>query len=43
MNYIALNFDEKLGLFDEHWAPQVIAEMNDYQDGELTAANDVWI
>ena len=31
MKYDALNFEEKLGLFDEQWAPKVIAEMNDYQ------------
>jgi len=27
----AINFEEKLGLFDDHWQPRVIAEMNDYQ------------
>ena len=31
MKYQALNFEEKLGLFDEQWAPKVIAEMNEYQ------------
>lgn len=31
MKYQALNFEEKLNLFGEHWAPKVIAEMNDYQ------------
>ncbi len=31
MKYKALNFAHKLELFDEHWAPRVIAEMNDYQ------------
>jgi mannose-6-phosphate isomerase-like protein (cupin superfamily) len=31
MKYKALNFKEKLSLFDEQWAPKVIAEMNDYQ------------
>ena len=31
MKYLALNFAQKLGLFDEHWTPKVIAEMNDYQ------------
>jgi mannose-6-phosphate isomerase-like protein (cupin superfamily) len=31
MQYKAVNFSEKLGLFDEHWQPKVIAEMNDYQ------------
>jgi len=27
----AINFSEKLGLFDEQWAPKVVAEMNNYQ------------
>ena len=31
MKYQALNFEHKLGLFNEHWKPKVIAEMNDYQ------------
>ncbi|PCJ45292.1 MAG: cupin [Gammaproteobacteria bacterium] len=31
MNYKALNFKDKLALFDEQWTPKVIAEMNDYQ------------
>jgi mannose-6-phosphate isomerase-like protein (cupin superfamily) len=31
MKYEALNFEDKLGLFDEQWTPKVIAEMNDYQ------------
>jgi mannose-6-phosphate isomerase-like protein (cupin superfamily) len=31
MAYRAINFQEKLGLFAEQWAPKVIAEMNDYQ------------
>ena len=31
MKYEALNFEEKLGLFDEQWTPKVIAEMNEYQ------------
>lgn len=26
-----INFKEKLALFSDHWAPKVIAEMNDYQ------------
>jgi len=29
--YQPINFKQKLGLFDERWAPKVIAEMNDYQ------------
>ena len=31
MKYKAINFPERLALFDDHWAPRVIAEMNDYQ------------
>jgi mannose-6-phosphate isomerase-like protein (cupin superfamily) len=26
-----INFARKFGLFEEHWQPKVIAEMNDYQ------------
>jgi mannose-6-phosphate isomerase-like protein (cupin superfamily) len=26
-----INFAEKLARFDDHWAPRVVAEMNDYQ------------
>ena len=29
--YQAINFADKLGRFDDHWMPRVIAEMNDYQ------------
>lgn len=31
MNYKPINFQQKLALFDEQWAPKVVAEMNDYQ------------
>ena len=31
MKYKAINFKNKLSLFDEQWTPKVIAEMNDYQ------------
>jgi mannose-6-phosphate isomerase-like protein (cupin superfamily) len=31
MSYQAINFARKFGLFDEHWKPKVVAEMNDYQ------------
>lgn len=27
----AINFNEKLKLFSDHWSPRVVAEMNDYQ------------
>ena len=29
--YPAINLAEKLRLFNEHWSPRVVAEMNDYQ------------
>ncbi len=31
MSDAAINFNEKLATFSEHWSPRVIAEMNDYQ------------
>jgi mannose-6-phosphate isomerase-like protein (cupin superfamily) len=31
MKMSAINLQQKLGLFSEHWQPKVIAEMNDYQ------------
>ena len=31
MEYAAISLREKLSRFDDHWAPRVIAEMNDYQ------------
>jgi len=31
MKLSAINFSDKLALFNDHWAPKVIAEMNDYQ------------
>lgn len=31
MNFSAINLQEKLAQFSDHWAPRVIAEMNDYQ------------
>jgi len=29
--YQSINFADKLALFNEHWSPKVIAQMNDYQ------------
>ena len=29
--YQPINLGEKLGKFQEHWSPRVVAEMNDYQ------------
>ena len=31
MKYEAINFNDKLATFDNHWSPRIIAEMNDYQ------------
>lgn len=43
MNYKAINFSEKLSMFDEHWSPKVIAEMNDYQFKLVKLAGEfVW-
>lgn len=30
MEYSALNLNEKLAQFSEHWSPKIIAQMNDY-------------
>ncbi len=30
MKYSAINLEEKLGKFSEHWSPKIIAQMNDY-------------
>ncbi|URM30756.1 cupin domain-containing protein [Pseudomonas frederiksbergensis] len=39
----AINFSEKLALFNEQWAPKVIAEMNDYQFKVVKIEGDfVW-
>jgi mannose-6-phosphate isomerase-like protein (cupin superfamily) len=31
MSYQPINLRKKFTLFDEHWQPKVVAEMNDYQ------------
>jgi mannose-6-phosphate isomerase-like protein (cupin superfamily) len=31
MKHQSINFQHKFGLFNEHWSPKVVAEMNDYQ------------
>ncbi len=31
MRYEPINIQQKLALFDDQWAPKVVAEMNDYQ------------
>ena len=30
MSYEAINFQDKLSKFSEHWSPKIIAQMNDY-------------
>ena len=30
MTYSAINFENKLKKFSEHWSPKIIAQMNDY-------------
>ena len=43
MNHHAINFAQKLSLFDEQWSPKVIAEMNDYQFKVVKLEGDfVW-
>ncbi|MGP4843858.1 cupin domain-containing protein [Marinobacter sp. 1Y8] len=43
MNYQSVNFKHKLSLFEEHWTPKVIAEMNDYQFKVVKIQGDfVW-
>ena len=38
-----INFKEKLSQFTDHWAPKVIAEMNDYQFKLVKIKDDfVW-
>jgi len=31
MKYVPINFKDKLSKFNDHWAPRVIAELNNYQ------------
>lgn len=43
MKYKAINFEDKLSMFDEYWSPKVIAEMNDYQFKMVKIKGDfVW-
>ncbi len=30
MDYAAINLEEKLAKFSDHWSPKIIAQMNDY-------------
>ncbi len=41
--YNCINFRDKLSLFDDHFSPRVIAEMNDYQFKLVKAEGEfVW-
>jgi mannose-6-phosphate isomerase-like protein (cupin superfamily) len=43
MDYQAINFKQKFGLFAETWKPKVVAEMNDYQFKIVRVAGDfIW-
>ena len=43
MQYSPISFQQKFGLFSEHWHPKVIAEMNDYQFKVVKLQGDfVW-
>jgi mannose-6-phosphate isomerase-like protein (cupin superfamily) len=43
MTYRPINLSEKLGKFSDHWAPRVVAEMNDYQFKLVKFSGDfVW-
>lgn len=43
MSYESINLQEKLTQFSDHWAPKVIAEMNDYQFKLVKVQGDfVW-
>lgn len=43
MERTAINLQEKLGKFTEHWSPRVVAAMNDYQFKLVKIAGEfVW-
>ena len=43
MDYRAISFAQKFGLFDEQWQPKVIAELNDYQFKVVRSEGDfIW-
>ncbi len=43
MNDAAINLAQKFELFNEHWQPKVVAEMNDYQFKLVKVQGDfVW-
>jgi hypothetical protein len=42
MSYQVINFQKKFDLIAEHWAPKVIAEMNDYQFKARSSPSFFW-
>jgi hypothetical protein len=42
MEYRAISFVQKFGLFREQWQPKVIAEMNDYQSKVVKLGDFIW-
>lgn len=41
--YSPVNLEQKFSLFDTHWQPKVIAQMNDYQFKIVKIAGDfIW-
>ena len=43
MEYRPINLGQKLSLFNEQWAPRVVAEMNDYQFKVVKLTGDfIW-
>ncbi|WP_431091330.1 cupin domain-containing protein [Paenibacillus sp. 8b26] len=43
MHYQAINLNDKLSKFKDHWSPKVIGEMNDYQFKLVKIVGDfVW-
>ena len=43
MDYRPISLTEKFALFDDHWQPRVVAEMNDYQFKVVKIRGDfVW-
>lgn len=43
MRYLAIKINEKYTLFNEHWSPKIIAQMNDYQFKLVKVEGDfVW-
>jgi len=43
LSYSAINFNDKLARFSEHWSPKIIARMNDYHFKVVKIQGDfVW-